>query len=78
MWDMHDGWGWWMLVGWVWMVVFWGLIIWAVVTLINRLASGGSNNPSSSALTILEERFARGEIDREQYEEMRRTIEKRP
>lgn len=75
MWDMHDGWGWWMLIGWVWMVVFWGLIIWAVFAIVGRL--GGRNDPEehrSNAMSILEERFARGEINREQFEEMKRTL----
>ncbi len=74
MWDMHDGWGWWMLFGWIWMVAFWGLIVWAVVTVINRLGGRGRERGQSNANTILEERFARGEINREQFEEMRRTL----
>lgn len=77
MWDMHDGWGWWMLIGWIWMVVFWGLIIWAVFAIIGRLGGGkGSETNRSSAMSILEERFARGEIDREQFEEMKKTLAK--
>jgi putative membrane protein len=74
MFQMHDGWGWWMVFGWIWMVVFWGLIIWAVVTLLTYLDTRGSSQRPSTAATILEERFARGEIDREQFEEMRKTL----
>lgn len=75
MWDMHDGWGWWMLIGWIWMVVFWGLIIWAVVAIGRRLGSGsGTDKSRSSAMSILEERFARGDINREQFEEMKKTL----
>ena len=75
MWDTGDGWGWWMLFGWVWMVFFWGLIIWAVVTIANRL--GGDRDgvkTGRSALDILEERYARGEINDTQFDEMRRRI----
>ena len=37
MWDSGQGMGWWMLMGSVWFVVFWGIVIWAVV----RLTSPG-------------------------------------
>ncbi len=74
MFEMHDGWGWWMVFGWIWMVVFWGLIIWAVVTLFRYLGIRGSGQRPSTATTILEERFARGEITRDQFEEMRKTL----
>jgi putative membrane protein len=74
MFEMHDGWGWWMIFGWIWMVVFWGLIIWAVATLLRYLGTRDSSQPSSNAATILEERFARGEINRDQLEEMRKTL----
>jgi putative membrane protein len=74
MFEMHDGWGWWMVFGWIWMVVFWGLIIWAVATLLRYFGTRDSSLPSSNAAIILEERFARGEITRDQFEEMRKTL----
>jgi putative membrane protein len=74
MFEMHDGWGWWMVFGWIWMVVFWGLIIWAVATLLRYLGTRDSGQQPSSAATILEERFARGDITRDQFEEMRKTL----
>ncbi|HUF52756.1 MAG TPA: SHOCT domain-containing protein [Dehalococcoidia bacterium] len=75
MWDMHDGWGWWMVIGWIWMVVFWGLIIWAVYAIVSRLGgSGDRSSGGSNAIAILEERFARGEITREEFDEMRGTL----
>lgn len=75
MWDMHDGWGWWMLIGWIWMIVFWGLIIWAVFAIVGRLGGGSGRDESrSNAISILEERFARGEIDCAQFEEMKKTL----
>jgi putative membrane protein len=75
MFDMHDGWGGWMIVGWIWMIVFWGLIIWAVYAIISRLGGAeGRHSQSSNARAILEERFARGEITREEFEEARRAL----
>lgn len=76
MWHMGDGWGWWMIFGWVWMVAFWGLIIWAVVTVVSRFSGGAprQRTESSTALEILEERYARGEISYEEFEERRRNL----
>ncbi len=75
MWHMGDGWGWWMIFGWVWMVAFWGLIVWAVVTLVTRLSGDQRRPPETSGpLQILEERYARGEISHEEFEERRRNL----
>lgn len=74
------GWGWGMGFGGIFMILFWALIILGVVALAKWLLSagdsrGGSSAPGKSALDILEERYARGEINREQYEQMRRDLE---
>ena len=84
MWHMDGDWGWWMLMGWLWMILFWGAIIAAVVYVVSRLSgrdtrsqdqgSAPADQPSSNALAILEERYARGEITRDEFEEMRRTL----
>jgi putative membrane protein len=74
MWHPLDFWGWWMIPGFVWMIAFWGFIIWLLVTLVNRSNTPTDNRPQSNAMAILEERYARGEITKEQFEEMRRTL----
>ena len=76
MWTWGAGWGWWMLFGWVWMIVFWGLIVWGVFTLVSKLsASRVGDSPSrESALDILERRYASGELTHEQFEDMRRRL----
>ena len=76
MWHMGDGWGWWMLFGWVWMVVFWGLIVWGVYSLLSHLSgtrSAAGPGPDS-ALDVLERRYAAGELEHEEFEERRRRI----
>lgn len=55
--------------GWIWMLlilaIIIGLVVWAVTSLRSRDARGHSSPPP--AHRILDERFARGEIDEEEY-----------
>jgi len=77
MWFMHDGYGWgWMAFGAAWMVLFWGAIIALVAWAISRL-TGDRQRPGErmrfegrSPLDIAKERYARGEITPEQFEEL--------
>ena len=73
MWDGHDGMGWWMLFGSIWFVVFWGLIIWAVVTMVSKLGGDQSRQAprEESPLDIAKRRYARGEISKEEYDRLR-------
>lgn len=43
-----------------------------------RTASGGTGPAAGNALSILRERYARGEISREEFERMRRDLEGGP
>jgi len=77
---MWDG-GWYgMLFGPMMMVLFLAVIVIVVVLLVRWLGGTGHGRavqpPSGKIpLDILKERFARGEIDKEEYEERRRTLE---
>lgn len=63
-WNNGSGWvGWLMMM--VFMVAFWGLIAWVVVTLVR--GQSGTRHQQRSAEDILAERFARGEIDQDEY-----------
>ena len=55
------------------MVLFWGAIIWLVISLINAGTKKSEETPDS-ALTLLKKRYARGEITREQYLEMEKEL----
>jgi len=55
------------------MVLFWGAIIWLVISLINAGTKKSEETPES-ALTILKKRYARGEVTREQYLEMEKEL----
>jgi putative membrane protein len=56
------------------MVLLWVVIIGAVVLLIRAFA-GGALGGGKRASQVLDERFARGEIEREEYEEKRRLLQ---
>ena len=77
MWWMTGGFlGWWMLVGLAWRLIFWGglvfLIVWGIRSFGGRQTQAGARDP----LTILKERYARGEISREQYQQMKADLER--
>ena len=62
-------------VGPIVMIVFWALVVTAIVFLIRYLArQSRSSATDSSALAILKERYARGEIDKEEFEQKRKDI----
>ena len=56
------------------MILVWGLIL-VVVLLLVRAIGGGFPRAGKSARQVLDERFARGEIDQREYEERRRLLE---
>jgi putative membrane protein len=59
------------------MVVFWAAVVTAVVFLIRFLVKQsrqGSGGKLDAALDIVRNRYAKGEITKEQYEEMQKTL----
>ncbi len=74
----HMGaWGWGgMIFGPIMMIVFLALIVGAVVLVIRWTGLGGSAvaGGANKARHILDERFARGEIDKDDYEERKRVL----
>lgn len=71
--------------GWIFTVVFWGLIIWVIVALVRGGFRNGhmcEHNHSDSvreekeksSLEILKKRYARGEIDRKEFEEKKKDL----
>lgn len=78
----HDGWGWGnMIFGPLMMIAFAAVVVVLVVLAFRWLggASHGAVGPSSTPLAktpldILEERFARGEIDKDEFDERRHVL----
>jgi putative membrane protein len=64
--------------GWFFGLLWFLLIAWLVWTLVRAMGGGGSPGESRAAsdraLEILRERYARGEIDRETFERMKRDL----
>lgn len=67
------GFGWFMPI--VWIVII-GLIVWAVIALTKRTSGTSIQDPNKhiSALEILKERYARGEIGKDEFEEKRKDL----
>lgn len=68
----------WPGMGWM-MIFFWVLVLMVLVFLIKWMMSITRNespdsNGANTALNILKERYARGEIDKQEFESMRRTL----
>ena len=78
MWHWHEGMGWWWLFGGIWMVIFWAVVIWVVVWGIKKLTerggSGSSGAERRSPLDIAKERYARGEISKEEFEQIKKDL----
>ena len=77
---MHNGWGMGsMIFGGFVMIVFWAVTI-AVIVLLVRWMTGSEplrradRLPTQAPLEILRERFAKGEIDKEEFEERRKLL----
>ncbi len=74
---MMDGFG----GGWfmpVFGILFWVLIVWGVAALIRGSTSHRDSDPAygrpDSAMEMLKRRYARGEINKQEYEEKKRDL----
>ncbi len=72
---MDCGWMPMMGIGVLFMVLFWVFVIAGVVYLIRWLMSQGLTSRPESSLDILKKRYARGEISKEQFDEMKQDLQ---
>jgi len=73
----YGGWGAGSMMGWfggeIMMLFFWVLVVIFIVWIV-REVSGKNSKSTESALDILKERYAKGEITKEQFESMKKDI----
>ncbi len=74
MWYMHQGMGWWMVFGGLGTLIIWGGIIALIVWGIRRLTGCCGSTTKHSALDVAKERYARGDISREQFEQLKKDL----
>ena len=56
------------------MLLFWLLIILGVVALIRYLARSGRSREDKTPLDMLKERYAKGEINKKEFEEKKKDL----
>jgi putative membrane protein len=79
MWGMHDGMGWWIfLVVGLPMMLGMGLMMWFMMRMMmgmgNHSGSSGTTNPEDDPLQTAKRRYARGEITREEFEQLKHDL----
>lgn len=64
--------------GWVWMILVWVVVIGAIVWAATQFSGGSQSRSGSSrgSRDILDERFARGEIEQDKYRRLRDELER--
>jgi putative membrane protein len=63
------------LLNWVVMLVFWIGVIILIVWGVNKLIKSGRSENRSNPLDIARERYARGEISKEEFEQIKKDLE---
>ena len=58
-----------------WMMIFWAVLLIALIVLVVKaLMSSSKDHTGDTPMEILKRRYARGEIDKEEFEERKREL----
>ncbi len=60
--------------GWILMILFWGIIIYLVIRGTGHWSQKGAGHADKSAEDILKERYAKGEIGKEEFDRMKQDL----
>lgn len=72
MWDC--GAGWWWAFGGVSMILLWVGLIVLLVWVVMKVVKGSSNESKGDAMDIARERYAKGEISKEEFEQIKQDL----
>lgn len=68
-----DGWhmdgGWWFGGMMLWMVLFWGLVVFVIAWMVRGGPSRSASDDREAAIRVLDRRFAQGEMTLDEYRE---------
>ncbi len=70
-WPFGTAMSWWMII---WIVVFWGGLVALIVWGIKKLTERGDSTSKRNPLDIAKERYAKGEISREEFEQLKKDL----
>lgn len=82
----YGDWGWGQMMGyglgfgWILTLLFWVLVIWLIYTLIKHVSGKGDDglnlkDQEDSAMKILKDRYAKGEINKEEFDQKKKDLE---
>ena len=62
--------------GWMWIlwIVIIGLVVWGIIALVKHTSSTSNTLQKRSPLETARERYAKGEISKEEYEEIKKNL----
>ena len=72
--NIMGGWNGFGLLGWLPMLLFWILLILGVAALFSYVGHSPQSKEDKTPLDILKERYARGEINKKEFEEKKRDL----
>ena len=61
------------MFGFIFMILFWGLVVYGIILLIRQFSSSPKET-THRAMAVLMERYAKGDITREEFEAIKKDI----